>query len=199
MKTGAMLAAVAGLATAANAQVNGTVTWLWEVSNVIDPGNPSATVTLMLDMSPDVGSPGVTMFGASIHDTIGGANADTGTITGWTLNGLLDNLIGDTTTSNGVDLFNTQLGQIPLLPPNDFSDPIFMMTFTWETSDFTPRTVEYSTSTLGGFVFVWTQGDVDGTEWDVAAEANIAIEVVPAPATAALLGLGGLVATRRRR
>lgn len=44
-----------------------------------------------------------------------------------------------------------------------------------------------------------TNSDTSVLEWDRRSFGSFVIEVIPAPSTAALLGLGGLVAARRRR
>jgi uncharacterized protein (TIGR03382 family) len=195
--------AVAGLAAAAGAQTDGTAVWMAVVNGLGDDGvlNPGeiASVELWVDMMPDVNGDTVLGFGAAIWDTKGDAGAATGKVQGWTFNSNLTFLLGDTTNSDGVNLTNSQAGQVTSFGPFETSDPIWVMTFEWVPNVFQGQTAVYTTSTLGGYISVWTKGDADGTEWAVVnASVKIPVEI-PGPATAALLGLGGLVALRRRR
>jgi hypothetical protein len=188
-------------------QVVGTGTWLWDVTtqdgdNIVHPGE-TATITLSLDMDPSVGEKGqsggtVIGFGAAIFDTLGGLNADKGTIIGWDVLNSLDFLLGDTTTSDGISLFDTTVGQVP---SEVFSkaDPISVITFHWQPARTGDFEVRYSTWTDPSMFFVWESGDPLGTNWTSIVEAAIRFEVVPAPAGIVALIGALLVAVRSRR
>ncbi len=70
-------------------------------------------------------------------------------------------------------------------------------TFTWSTTDTSARTVTISLNSenpLGSVI-----RNADGNVLTPTTAGTITIEIIPAPGAAALLGLGGLVAIRRRR
>jgi hypothetical protein len=80
----------------------------------------------------------------------------------------------------------------------DTSDSILIWSGTWSTTDFTARTVDLATDTSRYSLYLDDTGlssDVTPTVLEAAGQ----IQVVPAPASLALLGLGGLAAARRRR
>ncbi|MCH9057500.1 MAG: PEP-CTERM sorting domain-containing protein [Planctomycetes bacterium] len=105
---------------------------------------------------------------------------------------------------------NVQL-HIPPLGPITIAlqdNPILYATYEWTTTDFTIRTIDLTTS--GTFQFqVAEWGDPFGSPptggrtfqmWpDDFSPGSGSFEVTPAPSALALLGLGGLVALRRRR
>jgi hypothetical protein len=175
---------VAGLATAAlgaaaSAQVDGTATWLWEVTTesgdaIVEPGE-TATITLSVDMSPDVNFPGGPVLGLAYaeFDTLGARNADMGTIEGWDVLGHLDDIFGDQTTTDGVNLFGTVAVQ-PLDDLFDPSDPIDVLRFTWAPQQISEYGVAYNTNTI-----LLKVAEIDGTfDWTVV-EASISFSVVP--------------------
>jgi hypothetical protein len=100
------LLAFLALTSAAAAQVGGSADWLWDVAtdngdSIVQVGEV-ATVTLSLDMSPDVDYPNgpVLGLGRVEFDTIGGDNADFGSILAWYVLGDLDLALGDQTTTD---------------------------------------------------------------------------------------------------
>jgi len=192
------LAAAAG--SPAHAGEEPSVTWLWEVTTddgdaLVEPGE-TASITLSADMEPSVGEPGqtdgfiVVGINFTMFDTLGGPNADRGAIAGWQVLNDLDFLFGDTTTTDGVSLFNTQAGQA--VGSNLFfsgDDPVDILTFTWETEDFSTYSVEYMTSTASFFIGEGDRpGDLDdGFPANYVNEANIQFAVVPPPPTTVIL------------
>ncbi len=190
----ASVIAVAGIAAAASAQ---TVTYSWTVSDtgngdgVIEPGE-SALLTMSATMDP-----GATGFAGSIYDIIGGMNWDTGSVDSYhnELNALTDN---GTLQGNG-DITTIESFQLPPLFNGDFiaDNPIELYHITWTPNDYSARTVEVGDANhLNNDVYTDDFGTSVSYE-GVAGSASF--RVVPAPASMALLGLGGLVATRRRR
>lgn len=75
--------------------------------------------------------------------------------------------------------------------------------FRYTVSDFTARTLNFTLNELGAQVF--SQWLYSNGEWGAAtlpaspSSTGLQIQVVPTPASAALMGLGGLVVARRRR
>ena len=133
--------------------------------SVVEEGE-AAIITLYVDMSA------ATLLGlrSATFDTMGGENADTGGISEWScLNGLCD-VNGDTTMTDDVNLFGTNLLQHPNGPSFSKDDPIAVFRFLWKTEDFTPRTVRYHTLTSS--MTFW----IDETNWVPAgvAEADVA-------------------------
>lgn len=196
--------------TAANAQVGGTAFWQWQVmtedgDGVVEPGE-HATVTLSIDMSPDVAPGGpVQGFAQSTFDVVGGNEADTGEIVDWHVLSNLD-LLGDTAEKDGVSLFGVFAGQVAGDVFND-DDPIDVFEFMWKPDVYDERVIEYSTFSFldnhgENLIVVWEGKSVFDAEpflWPIE-EASISFQVVPAPAGALMLA-GALAGTcgRRRR
>lgn len=195
--------------TGAIAQVGGDATWLWEVStqngdSIVEPGE-SATITLAVDMTPDVGPGSPTQgFAKSTFDVLGGMGADTGEIIAWEVLNNLD-LLGDTAETDGVSLFGVTAIQVVADVFND-DDPIDVFEFVWKPGDYDNRVVEYSTFSFledraDHLIIVWEGPDLwksDAVLWPIE-EATISFQVVPAPTSALLIGLAGIAAARRRR
>ena len=103
-------------------------------------------------------------------------------------------------TTTGDDILGIDEFQLPAaFGGGDPTNPITAFyTFTYTVTDDTMRTVTYDASVIAAGVYT----DTFGTSIPYAAVITSATSFdigVPAPASAALLGLGGLVATRRRR
>jgi len=205
------LAAAAG--TPAHAGEEPSVTWLWEVTTdngdaLVEPGE-TATVTLSADMEPSVGEPGqtdgfiVVGINFTTFDTLGGPNSDRGEIAGWQVLNDLDFLFGDTTTTDGVSLFNTQAGQA--VGSNLFfsdDDPVDILTWSWSTDDFSGYVVQYETSTEGFLIGEGNEaGDIDDSfPAKNVVEAQVEFQVIPSPtAPSAMLLLSPLLMRRARR
>ncbi len=192
MKTTALIV-VAGMAAVASAQ---TMTISWMVSDtgngdgIIEPGE-SALLSMWASMDP-----GATGFAGSIYDIMGTGNFDTGTVD--VFDNLLDALTDDGTLGAGNNITGVESFQLPPAFNGDFiaDNPIQLYNITWTPNDYSNRTVSGGTTHINFDVYtddfgtsVPYTGDVSGFRFDV----------VPAPASVALLGLGGLVAVRRRR
>ena len=200
---------VCAAASGAFAQVGGEASWLWEVTtqdgdSLVEPGE-TATIKLSINFDPDVtpGGPVQGLAGA-IWDTVGGLNASAGTITGWEVLSNLDDLTGDTTTTDGVSLFASTAAQGGQVYNHD--DPIDVLSFEWKSDDYTDFVVEYTTITTlhdpaDHLIFVWEGDDpwfADAIAWPID-EAMVSFQVIPAPASALLIGIAGLGAARRGR
>ncbi len=183
MKTTAFII-VAGFAAAASAQ---TMTLSWTTSGTIFDGG-TGTATLWASMDP-----GATGFAGSIYDfSTDGAGT-------YIFDNLLDALTNDGTDDGMGNVTNIESFQLPPFFNPDFvaDNPIAIATFTYTPDTYTPHTVSFTTANHQNFS-VYT--DDFGTSAEYAGVVNGgSFDVVPAPASMALLGLGGLVATRRRR
>lgn len=199
MKRTAGLMAMGACAGVASA--NGTATWLWDVVTndgdaIVEPGE-SAYVQLALQMEPDDGTD-LLALAASIFDTIGGQNASNGQIVTWAILNDLDYLTGDLTTTDGVSLFHTNVGQLSVYGPFFTDNPLDVLTFQWKPSATGAYTVEYATVTEAMVMWEGAGDDATAVDW-ATNEAAISFQVVPAPGAAVLVGAGVLGAFRRRR
>jgi hypothetical protein len=200
MRRVAVLVGVAGLAAGASAQT-GSAEWISSVQ--IADNNLSAIVTWSADMVADTN---FFALSATIFDSLNTAGSDFGSITSWEVLNSLDELTQDLTTTDGDNLYGTNAGQLTVFGPFTSANPIDVLTFTW-TADpgFSigdgPDVVSYATSTTTFLLWV---GDEKKTAdaldiSDNVAEGSAMWTVVPTPASAMLLGFGGLVLARRRR
>lgn len=177
------------IAQSALAQPDVLGTWLWDVTTqdgdaVVEPGE-TATFTLSMDFSPNVGEAGLTggeIFGLLYleFDTLGMAGAAMGQITGWEILNGLDNDMGDVTTTDGVSLFGTTATQFFLFGPFVGDDPIDVIAVEWTPSAYQEFSVDYVTSTA--LLVVW-EGPIDQPqtpEWPVE-DAALSFQVVSSP------------------
>jgi hypothetical protein len=190
-KIAAFAGAVVGLAAMASATVEPN-TYEIRVSNPVSPGTPSTTVEVWADWDSDL----FYAFAAAEWSLRGDTSGDfSGPASAFTDPGQ-DN--GTPMTGDVVDIITGQL-QFPLGGLiADTSDSILIWSGTWSTTDFTARTVDLATDTSRYSLYLDDTGlssDVTPTVLEAAGQ----IQVVPAPASLALLGLGGLAAARRRR
>jgi hypothetical protein len=192
--------------TLADGPLQGTATWLYDVTTqngdaIVEPGE-TATITLSLLMEPTGGEVKAAFIGYAHFDVLDAGGADTGAVTGWEIHNMLDQLKGDTTTTDGVSLFNVTAQQ-GLTFDQFFTDdnPVEVITYEWLPSTYEPRTVHYETvsDTIHAphtvIVYEYFGGDdVDVVTYPLS-EAAITVAVIPTPPTLALL----LLATPRRR
>jgi hypothetical protein len=188
-------AAVLGVAGLASAQ--GTMTITWDVSDtgngdgVVEPGE-SAVATMYAAMDP-----GATGFAGSIYDIAGDALWQAGTLNSY--DNFLDALTNDGTLGAGNSITGIESFQLPpLFNPNfDASNPIALYQVVWTPADYTAALVGFGSQNHLNFD-VYT--DDFGTSVPYTGDVFPGIiKVIPAPASLAVLGLGGLVAGRRRR
>jgi MYXO-CTERM domain-containing protein len=192
----ASLIAVAGIAAVASAQ---TMTYSWSVSDTgngngtIEPGE-SALLTLSASMDP---APAVG-FAGSIYDITGIWGWETGTVDSYV--NLVDSLAtGPGTLGGNNDITGIEAFQLPPFFNAEYNadNPIALYAITWTPDDYTPRNVRVlDANHQNNDVYTDDFGTSEGYD---AASTSGRFDVVPAPASMALLGLGGLVATRRRR
>ncbi|GIW74711.1 MAG: hypothetical protein KatS3mg103_1233 [Phycisphaerales bacterium] len=187
----ALAGAALGLASTAGATLTPN-TYEIRVSNVVSPSQPSTTVEVYAQWDADV----YYAFAAAEWSLRGDATGSfSNPASAFTDPGQVDG------TPIGGDVTGIITGQLHFPPGSifaDTSDPILIWTGTWSTSDFTARLVELTTETTRYSLYL----DDTGLSSDVTTtvlEALGEIQVVPAPASLALVGLGGLVALRRRR
>jgi MYXO-CTERM domain-containing protein len=194
----ASITVVAGLAAAAAAQ-NGTMTYVWTVG---DTGNgdgninvgESALLSLWASMDP-----GATGFAGSIYDIKGFLNWDTGTVESAV--NLVDTLgtgPGDLQGNN--DILGIEAFQLPPFfnPDFDASNPIELYRIIWTPTEYNARSVTLGDANhLNNDIYI---DDFGGSvSYDpVPGSASFTV-AVPAPASLALLALGGLLAGRSRR
>ncbi len=194
MKIAALLA-VAGLAGAAQAQ---SLTWMSDVpaGTELNPGD-SIKVTLSASMES---AEEFTALSATIFDTINALGGDLGDITAWEVLNDLAELTGDLTTTDGDSLFGTNAGQLTVFGPFSSDNPIDVLSFTWTAAEGGQGgDVLFNTNTKAAVLWV---GDDKDTAVSVDANLSDTVfgwSVIPTPASAALLGLGGLALARRRR
>lgn len=182
---------VLGLCGLASASVTPN-TYEIRVSNVVSPGTPSTTVEVYAVWDSDL----YYAFQGADWNLLGdGTGAFSGPASAFAAPGQ----VGGTPT--GGDVLGIVTGQIHMPMGGIFADtshPILLWTATWSTTDFTNRTVDLLTETDMYNLF----SDASGVGADVTPtvfEAAGRIVVIPAPASLALLGLGGFAALRRRR
>ena len=198
MRVAAVLGVV-GLATSTFAQ-GGSATWVSDVAIAGD--GSSATVTWSLNMASDAE---FTALSASIFDTLVTSGSEFGDITNWEVLNNLAELTGDLTTTDGDNLYGTNAGQLTVFGPFTSANPIDVLQFTVTAADGITfqegDDLNYTTSTDS--MLLWVGADKASAEAvdviNAVTEGVARIGVVPSPAGAALLGLGGLAFARRRR
>ena len=207
-RTAAIAVLAASTPTHADGRLQGTATWLYDVTTqngdaIVEPGE-TASITLSLLMEPNDPDDYVAIA-VTIFDTIGGDGADMGFILGWEVLNYLDQLTGDLTTTDGVSLYNTNAGQLTVFTgPFTGANPVDVLTFEWAPHEYVHFDVNYATiSDIEGqqIVVVW-----EGENWDVVTavdypvtEAAISFAVVPAPPAALALLLATAITRRRSR
>ncbi len=190
-KIAAFAGAAVGIATMASATVTPN-TYEIRVSNPVSPTMTSTSVEVYAQWDSDL----YYAFAAAEWSLRGDTTGDfSGPASAFTGPGQIDG-----TPDNG-DVLGIITGQIQFPAAGIFadrSDPILIWSGTWSTTDFTARTVDLATETDRYNLYLDETGlssDVTPTVLEAAGQ----IQVIPAPASLALLGLGGLAAARRRR
>jgi hypothetical protein len=187
------LVAVAGIAGAAFGQAGFNVGVEYGPSGSVNPGNPSAIVRISARFSPN-------------DYAFAGGRFDVGASDGtWSGNTLVGPIAGSPGVNPGVlggsNVTGVICGQVhfpPVLPGNN-SNPILLWEATWTTNDFTARSVAVTTTTARFDVYPSSTSPSSQSRLSGLVEGAGDIVVTPAPSALALLGLGGLVAGRRRR
>ena len=192
MKKAFALVAVAGVAAAASAQsLNINV-----ANPTLGPGESTAVTLSAGYGGTDYAVAGVaTRFISSVGST------------GWSDLALIAPMNGPGTSAgaaSGTGVDGIIAGQLNFPPAMIFADPTNPIAF-WSATYTAPAdvadafTVDLSTSTSRFDVYVARDSSRSESRLSSLNEGAGAINVVPAPASLALLGLGGLAAARRRR
>jgi hypothetical protein len=151
------LLGICGVAGAQQAKFLDVVVTTDDGDSIVEEGE-SALICLYVQMTPPDDEV-LCGFAAAVFDTVNEQNGDTGKITSFgCLNSLCD---FDTTTTDGVNLFNTQLGQLAGFGQFSDDNPIGVYQFKWETEDYSQRVVKYRTKTET--MRLW-MGDCDAAE-----------------------------------
>ena len=192
MKNAFALVAVAGLTAAAAAQSINI-----DVANpTLNPGE-STNVTLRASY-PD-GMYAVAGVATNLISSVGSA--------GWSDLALIAPMNGPGTSAgaaSGTGVDGIIAGQLNFPPAGIFADPSNPIAF-WSGTYTAPAvvdeafTVDLSTRTTRFDVYIARDSSLSESRLSTLREGAGAINVVPAPASLALLGLGGLAAARRRR
>ena len=199
MKNAIAIAAVAGIASAATAQSISVTA----APSTINPGE-SYTVTITADSTGVVpsGDNGVAFagFGLTIsvdNGVIGLADGDTSSLN-------QSYLFGAGVTGNGDGSFEIVGGQTANLfgllnPGIDLSTSVQIISFEVTGAAEGFSTVSVATTDGRDFGAAWYPDSQAGASVELQVSESATVEIVPTPAAVGLLGLGGLVAARRRR
>jgi len=206
------LLCMAVCAQAASAQE--TATWLWDVTTddgdaLVEPGE-TATITMSLDMQPDVDWETVLGFSGATFDVLGSDGAANGSVLDWEILNDLEFASGpDESFLDGASILNIEAAQVPF-GPFKIDDPLDVLEFHWATDDFGDYAVTYESSTANWFTDELVEGkvdvlvDPDGDNlgqlalWD-AVETSVTFQVVPAPGGVLVFLIGAGAMVRRRR
>lgn len=189
------LMAVAGLATVASAQ-SASFNLSFDKSSIAIGETATATFSASFTGQPSgayVSSVNVDLLGS-------GAFADASNVSGvdWNNAGLGFDGQG---TASGADVLGVEAAQFSLIPPVTAGSPIVIMTFTVTGTN--EGDLSYSAAVAAGAptAFSVTGGGFadPSVNYGTDAFSSGSLTVTPAPSAMALLGLGGLVAGRRRR
>ncbi len=204
--------AVAGLAAATNAQPIETLTYSveWDLASISSGANtggvyvtitPDIGTTTAWNTKPGTGQAGKLMaFASSIMNLLNTQNGTNGALT-WSVPTDVNaaNLPGTDDGAGGIKL--SQAGQFgpPVNPTPNTKQKVKILDLKWTLGVLGNYDVSYATQSTSGKVFL----DVGLSAWvgenAVKVDGKGGFSVTPAPASLALLGLGGLVAGRRRR
>ena len=193
MKKAFALVAVAGVAAAASAQ---SINIEKSTDEDLQPGD---SVVVTLTAGYGAGDYAVAGIETNFISSIGS--------TGWSDLALIAPMDGPGTsegTGSGTGVDGILAGQLNFPPVPIYADPTNPIAFwsaTYTAPDVVddPFTIDLSTDTSRFDVYIARDSSRSETRLDDLAEADGFINVVPAPASLALLGLGGLAAARRRR
>jgi MYXO-CTERM domain-containing protein len=190
MKKTVALLGVAGLAAVASAQPS-NARFIITSSNDVDPMNPTTTIQVLAAWDETMEH----VFSGTNYDLV----ASDGEFTSASLDLMFTGNNAGTPAGNRVN--GASIGQIHLPPavPGQQGNPIALASYEWTTTDFTPRTVDLSTENTTQFRVTPLPGGLTISLINSFTAGSGSFNVTPAPSALALLGLGGLVAARRRR
>ena len=173
----------------------------WILENLdtdpISPTNGNALISLSVWYDPNAG---YHSFGQS--DVVVGASDSRflGSASGYGSNGTITHN-AFTQLNQSTVLFQAWNPHVPPVLIASTENPAWTATFWFETTDFTPRTVEISTSSLTFGMFDTTTS-INSTYLPLSSvqETTLKIQIIPAPSSAlALLAGAGMLTVRRRR
>lgn len=194
MKSIALLA-VAGLATVASAQSGLNVALTFDKTSIAIGETATATVTASW-----TGVAGSYMSSINANFNASGEFVAASNVAAVAWNNAALGFNGQGTAS-GASVLGVQASQFSLIPPFTNTNPILVTTFT--VTGTAEGLLSYSSSTVAGAPAPYSvtgPGFSDPVVFfgnDSFSSADL--RVTPAPSAMALLGLGGLVAGRRRR
>jgi len=188
---------VAGLASSAMAQSQSLSVHLsFDVTGLAPGDTTTATLSASFTGQPDgayLSSVNIDLIASSAIVSAGNVGA-----VAWNNAGLGFDGQG---VANGADVLGINASQFSLIPPVTAGSPIVIMTFT--VTAITDGALTYSSSTADGAPFSYsvTGGAFSDqpVSYDDGVMTSDTLFIIPAPSAMALLGLGGLVAGRRRR
>jgi MYXO-CTERM domain-containing protein len=194
MKSIALLA-VAGLATVATAQTNLNVALTFDKTSIAIGETATATVTASWN-----GVAGSYMSSVNANWLASGEFASVSNIAAVAWNNPALGFNGQGTAS-GASVLGVQASQFSLIPPFTATNPILVTTFT--VTGTAEGVLSYASTTVTGAPSPYSvtgPGFADPVVFFTNdAFSSGSLTVTPAPSAMALLGLGGLVAGRRRR
>ncbi len=190
------LMAVAGLATVASAQ-SLDITLSWDATSVDFGGTATGTVMASFSGFDDgsyLSSVNFDLIASEALGTVGNVGA-----VAWNNAGLGFDGQG---TASGADIIGIEASQFSLIPPFSTDNPVMVMSFEFTAGD-AEGVLSYSSSTAAGAPFSFSVTGPNFSDqpvgFDDSSFSGDSLRIVPAPSAMALLGLGGLVAGRRRR
>ena len=186
------LIGIAGLASASFGQQGLKVTVIYQPGHTsVNPAAPSCRVRVEAFFSPNDYAVAGVRFNVTAGDGEWANNVVLAPMTTGSNPGVIAN-----PSVNGITA-----GQLNFPPAGIFADPsnpIGCWAADWSTANFAGRLVPVSTTTTRFDVYGLRTSPVSGPRSPVS-EGRDLIVVTPAPSALALLGLGGLIAGRRRR
>jgi MYXO-CTERM domain-containing protein len=175
-------------------------------SAAAQPSSPTFILTPTGDVSPTSPSTHIDVFARwdeTAEHVFSGANYDLVASDGEFIDAELILLFtgSNAGTLAGSRVSGAVIGQIHLPPfsPGMRGNPIWLARYEWITTDFTPRTVELSTENTTQFRVTPLPGGLTINLMSSFTPGSGSFNVTPAPSALALIGLGALVAARRRR
>lgn len=171
------------------------ISFAFDVSNIISPDQPTATVEVWASFNPGDYSFAGADFDVRAGTDAGGFSDPQAVLATF---GTSDGIV----SQNGDRVTGVIAGQIqfPLGGyESDTSNPILVWKATWGTSHFSNRTVDLSTLTRRFAVYLDADGNSKGYIGNGFQEGAGSITVVPAPGALTLVAATGLAAGRRRR
>jgi len=193
MRILAVLTTITVYNATASGQLNGRYEFEFSRTTV---SSATPVVTIGVLAAWDWPVPGETLFGAGNYDLAASSGEFTDAIL--VLGAMPPNNPG---ALNGKRVDGAAIGQVHIPSiglHGDPSNPLLLAEYTWTTSDFTHRIVEFTTENTTNFGIILPDISINLFPHQFAPGFG-SIMVVPGPGGFAILGLGGLIASWRRR